>query len=106
MSSFLITKPPRSGVDCNQAVIPIQSHVFSKAILQGFEYKLTDEFAYFSSVVASHGHIISVVGVKLGPCTILVEQEGLTGVCDDCNVTISDFSNEIARSKSCSEIEG
>ena len=77
---FLITKSPRSGVNYSQAVISTESHVFSKTILQGVEYKQTDEFACFSSVVASHGHIKSVVSVALGPCTVLVEQEGLTGV--------------------------
>ena len=35
---------------------------------------------------------VPVIKVALGPRTVSVEQEELSGVFDDCNVAISDFS--------------
>ena len=90
--SLLVTKSPRSSVDYCQAVISVQSHVFTKTILQRVEYEETDEFAYFNSVVTSHSNIESVVSVAFGPCAAnLVEKERFTGMLDDFNVALRYF---------------
>lgn len=65
----LVTLPWRCAVHNGEAIISVESDVgFAEFWDEGGENIGSDEFAYFGSVVTSHGYIKHVVGVFLGPC--------------------------------------